>query len=353
MPTIERVRTEILPDAANPQLLVHITDNEGTTGIGETWLGHYRPNLDPGAPVVPYQAVIDAVLGPMLRGLAISSTADIAAAWDTLIRATYQYGDDGIVRDALSGIDLALWDLIGRREGVPVTSMLGPRLHDRIPVYASLTWHGQADRIIADIAAAAVAGFSAAKLHESDPLLIRTVRSEVDPAFSLMADVSAAYDEAGSLALVAGLEDLALDWIEEPLYPQRDRAALARIRSSSSTPIAGGENELSLAGINTLVDAGAVDLVQPEIAKVGGLTEARRIGAAISSSGLPLAPHNFSLGPSLHASWHWAAAQPATRWLEIPWLPAGQGFPGLGDLPVVDGGTIGLPPGPGLGFPHE
>lgn len=342
------VETEILADPANPQLLVHVTDDQGRRGTGETWWGHYLPHLPAGAPVQPYAATVDHLLAPLTVGAEVATVDDIAAWWSATIRATYQYGDDGILRGALSGIDLALWDLLSIASGASVCQLLGGRAHERVRVYASLSWLGSTGAVLADADRAVAAGHRAVKLHESDPALIAEVRASVDPDVALMVDISAHYDAAGAAGLVARLADTGLVWIEEPIFPQRDLAALTALGAVADVPLAAGENELSIDGIGRLAETGAVDVLQPEVAKLGGLTETRHVGAVARRTGCQVAPHNFSMGPSWFASWHLAAHLPEATWLEMPWLPEGQGFPfGLAAPPVVDG-TVAAPAGVGL-----
>ncbi len=345
---VAAVETEVLEDPANPQLLVHVTAEDGTRGTGETWWGIHRPDLPVGDPVRPYQATIDHLLGPLTIGARIETIADIEDWWHRVVRAVYQYGDDGIARGALSGIDIALWDLLARHVDVPVAALLGGIAHDRIPVYASLSWLGDADAVCADIDRAAAAGFTAVKLHESDPDLVLEVRQRTDAAMALMLDVSARYDTEGGVELVRRLDRAGLVWIEEPVFPQRDHAALAAVARAGTTPLAAGENELSCAGLAALASSGAVRTLQPEVAKIGGLTEARAVGPIARDAGCGVAPHNFSMGPSWLASWHLAAHLPETTWLEVPWLPAGATFPGATPMPVVEGGTVHAPTGVGL-----
>ena len=345
---IAAVETEVLEDAANPQLLVHVITEDGARGTGETWWGVYQPDLAAGAPVRPYQAAVDHLLGPLTVGTRVETLVDIETWWHRMIHAAYQYGDDGIVRGALSGIDIALWDLLARHVDVSVASLLGGVAHDRVPVYASLSWLGDFDAVVADVDRARAAGFRAVKLHESDPDLVAAVREATDPAVAVMVDVSARYDTAGAADLARRLAVAGLTWIEEPVFPQRDHRALTEVAQAGTTPLAAGENELSLAGLAALAATGAVETLQPEVAKIGGLTEARGVGAIARDAGCGVAPHNFSMGPSWLASWHLAAHLRETTWLEVPWLPAGQAFPGSTPMPVVEHGTVAAPTGPGL-----
>lgn len=346
MALISAVTTETLADASNPQLLVHVTTDDGLTGIGETWWGTYQPTAPPGAPVAPIASMIDAVLAPLCIG---SDATDISGLWDRLVAATYQYGTDGIVLTAISGIDIALWDLAGKREGVPVTELLGPSVHDRIPVYASLHWLGDLDRIVTDATSALDAGIPRIKLHEANPSLIVDVREALGPDVTLLVDASARIDREEVSGVIEQLLTADVAWLEEPIHPQRDHRALARIRASSRVPIAAGENEFSLDGFRSLLAAGAVDILQPELAKCGGLTPAPAIAALAAAHDVPICPHNYSLGPSFLANVHWAFATSGVQWLELPWLPRGESFPSGMSPPMLVDGCLQRPRSPGLG----
>lgn len=347
---IASVRPEIVPDPYNPQLLVHVTTDDGTSGLGETWWGTYQPAATPGTPVAPIAAMIDAVLGPVCLGQPLDSVADIEALWQRLHRATVQYGFEGIASTAISGIDIAAWDLVARRQHRPVHALLGPIVHESLPVYASLTWLGDADRVCRDAERALAAGIRAVKLHEADVDLILEVRCRLGPAVPMMVDASARFDEAGAVAATERLAEADLVWFEEPIFPQSDHAALARLRSGAAMPIAAGENEFSVEGFERLISAGAIDILQPEIAKFGGLTPARRVGELAHTVGIPMYPHNYSLGPSLLANIHWAVTAPAACWLEVPWLSEGGTFPCGLEMPELVDGCVAVPTAPGLGF---
>jgi len=347
VPAITAVRTEILADQLNPQLLVHVTDDAGGRGVGETWWGTYQPRSEPGTPVRPIASMIDHVLAPACIG---HDSDDVEGLWEKLVRATIQYGNEGIVATGISGIDIAMFDLAGRRRGVPVSALLGPIVHDAIPAYASLTWLGDADRVFTDARRALDAGFRAVKLHESNPDLVIDVRRRLGPDVTLMVDASARLDPSTAAATLERLADCDLTWFEEPIYPQTDHAALARLRAVAPMPIAAGENEFSIGGFERLIASGAIDVVQPEIAKFGGLTPARRIGELAARAGVPMCPHNYSMGPSFIANVHWGTTAHATRWIEVPWLPEGQSFPCGLAMPVLSDGCVGPIDAPGLGW---
>ena len=346
-PTIVAVQPRVLPDEFNPQLLVDVMTDDGLTGIGECWWGLSRPTLSQAGPVAPIASMIGDILAPLSVGRDASS---IEAIWDALVRQTYQYGHEGIVLTALSGLDLALWDLAGQRAGVPTAELLGEVVHRSMPVYASLSWLRDEGRVRADAARAVEAGIRGVKLHEFDPELAHAVREEVGPDVAIMVDVNGHFDSVSAAVSVGRrLAEADVLWFEEPVWPMRDHDALAQVRVGAGLPIAAGENEFALESFARLLSAAAVDILQPEIAKFGGLTPAREIARLADEHDVAICPHNYSMGPSWYASLHWAAVSPGARWLEMPWLPEGMSFPSGVELPEVVDGMVALPAEPGLG----
>ena len=346
-PVLCDVRTEILLDRHNPQLLVHVNAEDGWTGTGESWWGIYQPQLEPGSSVGPIESMIREVLAPLCADHAAD---DIAGLRQKLYRASYQYGPEGVTSSALAGIDLAMWDMAGRRAGVPVASLLGPKVHHRLPAYASLHWLGDSDLACREAQRAIDAGFQAIKLHEADAEIVLAVRQHIGPEVRLMVDSSARLTGATARSFASRTEVADLTWLEEPLFPQQDHASLARLRAEISQRLAAGENEFSVGGFRRLLESGAVDIVQPDLVKCGGLSVAADIGHLARQSGAELCPHNFSLGPSLGANIHWAMTEKASTWLEVPFLPEGQCFPGDHTMPTLVDGAIPYPDVPGLAW---
>lgn len=352
-PAIAGLRTDILADPANPQLLVQVVDTDGCTGVGETWWGTYQPAAPAGAPVQAIATLIDTILAPLCTGAPIVALADIAGLRERLVRATAQYGPEGITSIAISGIDLALWDLLATRLGKPVADLLGARRATPPRAYASLHWLNDVGAIVTAARSAVDAGFDAVKLHEADPALIRDVRAELEPDLAVMVDVSGRWDETEALSAIETLADQRLTWIEEPTYPYNDYQQLHRVHNAAAAAgisLAAGENEFSVAGFERLSESGAVDVIQPDLAKCGGLTTATDIARVANVHAITLAPHNFSLGPSLLANIAWAAVTTTVEWVEVPWLGENRTFPsGMGVPRLVDG-CILPPDAAGLGF---
>ncbi len=348
MPAVRSVETRIFEDPANPQLVVAVTADDGVRGVGECWWGTYRPSLPPGAPVRPIRSVIDELLAPQVVG---RDAEDPGALAEVMEAETSQYGD-GIVRAAISGIDIALWDSIARRDGIPIVELLGGQALASIPVYASLDWLGEEAAVRHDARAAVAAGFGGVKLHEHDPALVATARDEVGPGVAVMVDVGGRFDATAAVDAARAYAASGVEWLEEPVAGLRDHQALAVVRAGSPVPIGAGENEYTVDGFRRMIAAGAVDVLQPEISKFGGLTPALEVARIAAAGGVALCPHNFSMGPSFFASLQWALATPGASWLEMPWLPGHPGFPGGIAPPPIDAGAVALPEAPGLGLPE-
>jgi L-alanine-DL-glutamate epimerase-like enolase superfamily enzyme len=265
---------------------------------------------------------------------------------------THPYGE-GIVHAAMSGVDMAVWDALGRRRDLPIAELLGGAVHDAVPVYASFTWLGEEGAVRRDARRAVEAGFRAIKLHEHEPGLVAAARDEVGDDVAVMLDVSGRFDVTAAVAAARAYQAFDLEWLEEPVFPMRDHRALAAVRAQIEIPIAAGENEYTVEGFERLLTARAVDVVQPEIAKFGGCTPAMPVAALAAEHEVALCPHNFSLGPSFYASLQWALAAPQTRWLEMPLMPPGYVFPSGLTGPAATEGRMALPTLPGLGMPES
>ena len=175
---IEKIETKLFAHDAAPQLFVSVVTDEGLTGLGEAWYG---------LPVEPVESVIRNTLAPLLIG---EDPGRIEFLWHKMYRHAYRYGTEGIVLCGLSGIDLALWDLLGKRLNAPVAELLGGTVRDGLKAYASLPPLPQEKLIIQLIEGAVEAGFLGAKIHEFDIDLIRKIRKMVPAEFSLMIDVA-------------------------------------------------------------------------------------------------------------------------------------------------------------------
>lgn len=343
---IEEVRTEAMVAGKLACLLVHVRSSEDLVGTGECWWGVAATGGQPAdAPVRATAAVVDTILAPLCVGRDPSRIEEI---WSDLAEFTYRWGDGGMVMCALSGIDLALWDLAGQRHGTPVMDLLGGGVHESLPGYASLPPLRSRERLTAEIARVRAAGYGAVKLHEVDPGLMRHAFEAAADDLEVMVDVNGRYDVVEARRVGRLLGELGAVWFEEPIRPMRDIDTLAVLRRELPVAIAAGENEWSVLDADRLLRAGAVDYFQPEVTKIGGLTPGLRQSALAEAHRVAFCPHNFRAGPSLAASIHWAFSSPVARWIEIRWLPQGVEPPAGWNLPSLVDGRVAPPTRPGL-----
>jgi len=349
MPKIAAIRCRPLPHRSLPQLLVEVETDDGHRGLGEAWWG--IPSPDPAvaenAGFAPIQSAVEQLLAPRCLG---KSAADIEGLWFSLSDWAARYGDGGIITMALAGIDLALWDLHGKRLGVPVVQLLGGQAHQQVPVYASLPPFRSADTVIHEGRRALAAGFRAIKLHEVEVEIVARTREALGKNVRLMVDVNGHFDLNDAIAFGCAIAPFDILWYEEPVRPMRSHDAIAGVAKAQPVDLAAGENEYSVDDFSRLLKRAALRFLQPEITKIGGLTPARKVSALAELHNIALAPHNFRIGPSLYASIHWGFASPATRWFELPWLPEGVSATCGATLPKIVDGCITLPEGPGFGL---
>lgn len=269
-------------------VFVEITTDEGLVGLGlggGGWPGAY---------------VLEHLLKPLLLG---QDPAETEHLWERMYRATVHYGQAGIVLMAISGVDLALWDLKGKSAGQPVYQLLGGKVRDRVPVYATV----RAPRW------AAAQGYWGIKLGSPfGPLdgkegmarneaRIAQIREAVGPDFHIMIDCARTWDVAYTVAMARILEPYGIAFIEEPVMPQ-DVEGYAEIRRQvNSTQIAGGEHAYTYHAARRLLQADALDIIQPDIRWTGGLTDVLRICELAGKHGVAVMPHRGGMAWALHA----------------------------------------------------
>ena len=349
--------------ASRGGLLVEIETDDGITGIGEAGVGGGST-----------RHVIEQQLRPMLLG---EDPLLIEGLWQKMFARTRQFGRRGIVMNAISGIDIALWDIAGKVAKLPVYRLLGA-CRDRVEAYASGGFY-QEGKSIDDLAGEAegyrARGFRGMKMKigrnpstqthlrhlaanaqtcevepEEDIARVAAVRRALGPQAKLMVDVNCAWSPAFAIEMGRALEPYKLYWIEEPVATD-DIDGSARVADALATPIAGYETEIGLYGFRELITRGAVDIVQPDIAWTGGFSEGRRIAALAQAHHLMVAPHAFGGAVLLAASLHFAASIPNALVLEFDQNPNGLRDELLKEPMRTDGdGMIRLPERPGLGI---
>jgi L-rhamnonate dehydratase len=269
-------------------LLVEVFTNEGLVGLGNAAL----------APQVTKQ-VIDLYLKPLLVG---QDPWDTERLWQHMYRKTMAFGRKGIGMVAISAIDIALWDILGKSAQQPVYRLLGGRTKTRIPVYASRLYSVELSELSREAKSYKDQGYQAMKLRfgwgprdgargiERNLELVRTVRDSVGDGIDIMADAYMGWTLDYAKRMVPLLEPFHLRWLEEPVIPD-DIGGYAELKSCGRIPIAGGEHEFTLYGFRELLEARALDYIQFDTNRVGGITQARKIAALAEAHSVPVIPH--------------------------------------------------------------
>jgi L-alanine-DL-glutamate epimerase-like enolase superfamily enzyme len=256
------------------------------------------------------------------------------------------------VLHALSGLDIALWDLRAKLEGVPLYELLGGARRKRIPAYASLLqYNGDADLVRRTTAAALALGYTQVKLHERTAAAVLAARAEAGRGVPLMLDTNCAWDLEGATAALAQMREADLFWIEEPLWPPEDLDGLRQLRERTGVPTAVGENAGSLHDLLAIAQTGAADWVQPSALKCGGVTALQSVAAVCRASGVRLSPHCAFFGPSFLATLHVLAAHEPEVVVERIFVDLAH-VPYAGSIPFERGAFV-LNDQPGLGADPE
>jgi L-rhamnonate dehydratase len=269
-------------------LVVEIFTDDGLVGIGNAAL----------APQAT-KKVIDLYLKPLLIG---QNPWDLEFLWQHMYRHTMAFGRKGIGMAAISALDIAMWDILGKSAKQPVYRLLGGRTKLRIPVYASRLYSSELPQLAAEAKRYKDEGYKAMKLrfgwgpidgaagmqHNVD--LVRTVRETVGDGVDVMADAYMGWTLDYAKRMLPLLEQFNLRWLEEPVLPD-DIHGYAELKSCGRIPIAGGEHEFTLYGFRELLEADAVDYIQFDTNRVGGITQARKIAALAEAHSVPVIPH--------------------------------------------------------------
>lgn len=306
------------------QILIAIDTDAGLTGYGV------------GGGGLSAIHIVRTVLRDLLLG---GDPAPIETLWDEMYRATLAFGRKGVAIMALSGVDLALWDLRGKAHRRPIAELLGGTIDKRIPVYMT-AW----DEIAPDL----VGRFPAYKLHLGKQTAdvaghvdaVAVARQRIGPAPALMLDAWMCWDIPFTLELARQVQPLAIDWIEEPLPPD-DLDGYAQLVRSCPIPIAGGEHEFTAAAFAELMERRLHQVLQPDICWCGGMTQLVRIYELARRHGLRVCPHRGAEVWGLHAL---AALDPQPLAESgRPWMTW------VGGQPPVREGYITLTDAPGFG----
>ena len=317
-------------------LLVRVETDQGLVGWGEAFSYNCLRSV---------KAAVEDMVAPAVIG---RDAADIAGLHRDLQRGLHIFGRYGITLFAISGLDIALWDLAGKAAGLPLCRLLGGSPEAELTGYASLFRYGDPEAVAEATAAALAEGYGHIKLHEVTEPAVAAAREAAGPGVPLMVDCNCPWSFAEARAMALRLKPYDLLWLEEPIFPPEDVRALARLQRETGVAVAAGENACTAFQFRELIEAGAVSYAQPSVTKVGGITEFRKVAALAESGAAALMPHSPYFGPGFLASLHLAAALPEPGLVEWFYLTREACLYGSSIAP--DGGRFRVPDGPGLGL---
>ncbi len=333
-----------------PMVLVAVEDQNGVIGYGEVWCNFPAVGAEHRA------RLVDSTLAPLLLSRSFSSPRE---AFVFLTERTevlaLQCAEPGPFAQAIAGIDTALWDLSARRVEAPLWWHLNAEADPAIHVYASGLNPDGPERLAA---AREREGFAAFKLKigfgaERDVANLTALRNTLGADAELMVDANQAWTLDAALEMVPKLAPFGLRWLEEPIRADRPWPEWQRLRAATGIPLAGGENLAGGAAFETALAEGALGVVQPDLAKWGGISGTAPVARAILNAGKRFCPHYLGGGVGLLASAHLLAAAGGDGLLEIDANPNPLRELIATPLQKITSGVVVLPATPGLGFPPD
>jgi L-alanine-DL-glutamate epimerase-like enolase superfamily enzyme len=321
------------PSAGLNILAIRLETDQGITGWGEAF-GH---GVCPAT-----KTAFDTLVAPILLG---RDPSGVDALMRELQQTLHLFGRSGAVMYALSGVDIALWDIAGKTAGKPLYALLGGQSRP-LQAYASLLRCSGPEVVARECARALDQGYGQIKLHEITVPAVKAARDAIGPDVLLMMDTNCPWTVDEALAMAGRLRPFELHWLEEPVWPPEDHAGLATVRAAGAR-IAAGENAAGLIEFRRAFELGALDVAQPSVTKIGGISAMRSIMALAEEAGVRLVPHCPYFGPGFIASLHLTAALDSDTPVERLFVDL-EASP-LHDLVVAKDGMVAVPDGPGLG----
>src|SRR5258705_9319699 len=326
--------------AALDMALVEVSTDSGLTGWGDAF-----------SYVCPKTActAINEMIAPQARGQQAPDAEHIPAFMENIELNLHLFGRYGITMFAISGLDIALWDLAAKVKGVPVHRLLGAAKRSRIPAYASLLRIGTPELVAGECETARRRGYTAIKLHETTAPAVFAARQAIGAGIPLMVDLNCPMDGTEATAFAHACRAAAPMFLEEPVWPPEDFATLAKVRTEGGIDIAAGENACTVHQFRQMITAGAVSYAQPSVIKVGGITEYLKVAALADERGVRLAPHSPYFGPGFLATLQLMSLRDDATFVEVVFMNRTACLWG-GRIDVDANGTIPVPQGPGLGY---
>jgi L-rhamnonate dehydratase len=338
-------------DGTQDDLIIIVETDEGITGYGEV-------------DTAPYvgKAIVDAYMSHStfygLREVVVGADPfDYEQIWNDMWSKTYYYGRSGPAMHAMSGIDMAIWDIMGKATGKPVHKLLGGSYVDKVCPYASALMPDSPEEVKRMVEKYSAMGYSAIKFGwgplgydvHFDLKLIGMARKTAGDQMEIMIDIGKRYKLKQAMYVAKALEQMNIYWLEEPL-PAEDYAGYKRLTESTTIRIATGEEESGRLAFSRLINESRVDVIQPDISRCGGLTEAKKIATMATDNNIMLVPHAFKTGILVAASIQLIAALPNVPFLEFSVTESAIRKELLVKPFVQEDGYIDVPTSPGLGI---
>jgi L-rhamnonate dehydratase len=342
-----------IADGSQDDLVIKVHTDEGIVGIGEV---DSAPEAVQALVRAPGSHAIANSLHDLLAG---EDPTDIERLWEKMYRGLIYIGRRGIALHAISGIDIALWDIKGKIEGKPISELLGGAKRDRVRAYASMLMPDTTEETARRVSALCNDGFTAVKLgwgplgkDAAHDVRLATAAKEAAGDCEIMIDAGHGYgsDAGTAIGVARELEQLGIFWLEEPFLPD-EYEAYAELADEVDIRVAAGEQDTTVWGFRELIERGHVDLVQPDVTRCGGITELLRIGALAREHGVETVPHAWKSGIIKAASLHVNAVLPDALFQEycVADTPINQTLT-RERLPLDADGFVAVPTGPGLGI---
>jgi L-alanine-DL-glutamate epimerase-like enolase superfamily enzyme len=343
-----------IADGSQDDLVILVHTDEGVTGIGEV---DSAPEAVRALVNAPGSHAIANSLNALLVG---EDPTDVERLWHKMYRGLIYIGRRGIALHALSGIDIALWDIKGKVEGKPVSELIGTPRRERVRAYASMLMPDDPSEVRERVSAARDQGFTAIKLGwgplgadaGKDVELAAAAVEAAGDGGTILIDAGLGYgrDAKTAIGVAEQLNELGVFWLEEPFEPD-EYEAYAELADAVEIRVAAGEQDTTLWGFRELIERGHVDLVQPDVTRCGGITELLRIAHFAHERGVETVPHAWKSGIIKAASLHVNAVLPDALFQEycVAETPINTSLTKQ-RLPIDADGFVAVPTGPGLGI---
>lgn len=339
--------------ATRTAMLVEILTDDGIVGWGECY-----------GPAAVCRSIVESLLKPRLIG---RDPFDVEVLWEELYNRVKDYGLTGLTISGISGVDIALWDIIGKACGKPIHKLIGGAFRTEVQAYATGGYFYEMNNVVEDAvretAGHVAEGFRAVKIKiglgdvARDVARVAAVREAIGPDVRLMVDANHCFSVPVAIRLGRRLEELNVEWFEEPISPE-DLDGYVEVSRALDMAVAGGENEFTRYAFRDIVARKAMDIIQPDVCAAGGITECKKIAALASAHGVECVPHAWGSAIGLAATLQFLAALPDMPPSLVP-MPPMLEFEQtenpfrdhLAAAPIVQiGGMVAIPDGPGLGI---